>query len=292
MGNKKSGPEYKKEALGRMLANGLQNVKVEIGPNGRTVYTAVEPKERKIVDPVEAERITSEPSMTPEQVKAWFNEPEPHTIGPKKDEAEIMTEDEMNRVGREMLAELREMQLRWAEDARRRGLDRNPGSLMSNVVNEIVEMNRVIDETEAAEAAYGYDDLKCAIIAADTNEEPTVFSTSAGSVEERINDLRQWWMTKASMDVEMVAKKAVTYGSNSLEQLGRKMAQLNGRRVVSAEEAQELGCWVYLTGKAERWTDAVMRGERPKDDTILDIAMYATMAARIRWSGGWPDSQE
>jgi hypothetical protein len=108
---------------------------------------------------------------------------------------------------------------------------------------------------------------------------------------ERIADLKEWWVEMASMDVGMVAEKAVTYGSNSLEQLGRKMAQLGGRKVVSSEEAQELGCWVYLTGKVERWTDAVMRGERPKDDTLTDIIAYATMATRIRQAGGWPDSR-
>lgn len=121
---------------------------------------------------------------------------------------------------------------------------------------------------------------------------PQIEEKPVDEKDQRIADLREWWLNKAIEDVEMVAEKAVTYGSNSLEQLGRKMAQLNGRKNITAEEAQELGCWVYLTGKAERWTDAVMRGERPKDDTILDIAMYATMAARIRVAGGWPDNQQ
>lgn len=108
--------------------------------------------------------------------------------------------------------------------------------------------------------------------------------------EKRVGDLKLWWMTKAESEVQMVAAKAVVYGSNSLEQLGRKTAQLAGRQVDS-EEAQELGCWINLVQKTERWTDAVMRGERPKDDTITDIATYSTMALRIRNAGGWPDSE-
>lgn len=107
--------------------------------------------------------------------------------------------------------------------------------------------------------------------------------------DNRIEDLMRWWVAQATDDVQQVAEKAVTYGSNSLEQLGRKMAQLNGRRNIGKDEALELGCWVYMTGKIERWTDAVMRGERPGDDTILDIMNYAMMTRRIRQAGGWPD---
>jgi hypothetical protein len=109
-------------------------------------------------------------------------------------------------------------------------------------------------------------------------------------VSKRVADLRQWWLAKSEAEVEMVAAKAVVYGSNSLEQLGRKVAQLHGREV-SSEEAQELGCWINLVQKTERWTDAVMRGDRPKDDTLTDVATYATMSLRIRNAGGWPDSE-
>lgn len=111
-----------------------------------------------------------------------------------------------------------------------------------------------------------------------------------GSVADRVDNLKRWWVSGAASEIGMVAEKAVTYGSNSLEQLGRKMAKLNGREV-NSEEAQELGIWVYIVGKIERWTDAVMRGERPKDDTILDIGIYARMAQRNRSAGGWPDRQ-
>lgn len=108
------------------------------------------------------------------------------------------------------------------------------------------------------------------------------------ATQDRIADLKRWWSAMAVNEIEMVADKAVVYGSNSIEQVGRKMAQLQGREV-SSEEAQELGCWVNSVQKMERWTDAVMRGDRPKDDTITDLHVYAVMSLRIRNSGGWPD---
>lgn len=100
-------------------------------------------------------------------------------------------------------------------------------------------------------------------------------------------DLFDWWAVTARKDAEMVVPKSVEYGSNSLEQVGRKMSQLQGREVTKAE-ALELGCWSYAIGKMERWTDAVMRGETPSVDTLVDLGVYTTMARRIREVGDWP----
>lgn len=99
--------------------------------------------------------------------------------------------------------------------------------------------------------------------------------------------LENWWLGTSRNDFESVILKAVQYGSNSLQEMGHKLAQLNGRKVTDAE-AQELACWFYATSKVERWTDAVMRGDRPSDDTILDAEVYLKMARRIRQAGGWP----
>lgn len=99
--------------------------------------------------------------------------------------------------------------------------------------------------------------------------------------------LTEWWMDKAEEEVRAVVPKAVAYGSNSLMQLGRKMAQLQ-KREVTDEEAMELGCWTYVVGKIERWTDSVMRGERPSDDTVYDIGIYVKMTQRLRDVGSWP----
>lgn len=85
----------------------------------------------------------------------------------------------------------------------------------------------------------------------------------------------------------MVIPKSVEYGANSLVRLGQTLGRLAGREV-SHEEAIELGIWIYVLGKVERWTDAVLDGRRPKDDIPFDIGIYAKMAQRNREKGSWP----
>jgi len=104
---------------------------------------------------------------------------------------------------------------------------------------------------------------------------------------EPVPDLEEWWAAIARGDAHAAALKAQAYGSNSLMEEGRKVAKLQGREVTD-DEALELGCWNYITGKAGRWSDAVLRGERVGDDTLLDIVTYAMMARRIRAAGNWP----
>lgn len=99
--------------------------------------------------------------------------------------------------------------------------------------------------------------------------------------------LTDWWLKRAEDEARAVVPKATEYGSNSLMQLGRKQAQLQGR-VVPDDEALELGCWINLVQKVERWTDSVMRSERPSEDTIYDCGIYVKMAQRIRDAGSWP----
>jgi hypothetical protein len=101
------------------------------------------------------------------------------------------------------------------------------------------------------------------------------------------DELTEWWLQRAKEEAEAVIPKAVAYGSNSLMQLGRKVAQLQGRQVDDAE-AMELGCWINAVQKIERWTDSVMRGERCSDDTIYDAGIYVKMVQRIRDVGSWP----
>lgn len=114
---------------------------------------------------------------------------------------------------------------------------------------------------------------------------------SSADVEtaRRVNDLRDWWLALQAKQIDMVATKAVEYGSNSLEQLGSKLARLQRRRP-EPEELQELGCWINAVQKMERWTDAVYKGKRPSDDTLIDLMVYCVMALRLREVGGWPDA--
>lgn len=99
--------------------------------------------------------------------------------------------------------------------------------------------------------------------------------------------LQDWWEQTAKQDLADVLPKAAEYGSNSLEQVGRKVAALKGINVDKAQ-ALELGCYFYALGKFERWTDAVLKGQLPSDDTILDLKIYCTMVQRIRQHGDWP----
>jgi len=103
-------------------------------------------------------------------------------------------------------------------------------------------------------------------------------------------ELRTWWFTKASAEADQTVAKAIEYGSDDLVEIGRQMAtvlHLEGPYSTDAELA-ELGVYFYIIGKLARWTSAIRRGDRPSDDTLLDIGVYVRMAQRIRDAGGWP----
>lgn len=104
-------------------------------------------------------------------------------------------------------------------------------------------------------------------------------------------ELRAWWFNKASSEIDATVPKAVEYGSTDLIDIGLMLARTM-RREVTEEEAAELGVFFYLIGKIARWQSAIERGERPSDDTLLDIGIYVRMAQRIRESGGWPGTAE
>lgn len=130
----------------------------------------------------------------------------------------------------------------------------------------------------------------------DANQNTRSFKIEGNRIvpDQKKADLDQsvedWWTEQAAIDVREVAPKAMEYGSNSLMQLGYKLAALRdgNASIASKEELLELGCWINLVQKVERWTDAVYRGERPSDDTLKDIEIYAKMARRIRQTGDWP----
>lgn len=100
-------------------------------------------------------------------------------------------------------------------------------------------------------------------------------------------ELSEWWRHAANDEIERTVPKSVEYGATDLIDIGRDLARCAGRQVAD-EEAAELGVYFYLRGKLARWTDAVVRGERPSDDTLFDIGVYVRMAQRIRAAGGWP----
>jgi hypothetical protein len=102
-----------------------------------------------------------------------------------------------------------------------------------------------------------------------------------------LEELIHWWLQKAGEDAVKTVPKAIEYGSADMIEMGRDLMDIAGRHVDDAEAA-EIGTWFYVLGKVKRWQNAIKRGERVSDDTLLDIAVYAMMARRIRDVGGWP----
>lgn len=99
--------------------------------------------------------------------------------------------------------------------------------------------------------------------------------------------LAGWWLQKAESEVAQTVAKAVEYGATDLVDIGKSLARVAGREVTD-QEAAEWGIFFYLEGKLSRWRSALERGDRPSDDTLLDVGVYARMAQRNREAGGWP----
>lgn len=106
-------------------------------------------------------------------------------------------------------------------------------------------------------------------------------------IEGPADHLARWWREKAETEIEQTVDKAVEYGSTDLIDIGRSIARVANLEVED-DEAAEIGIFFYLEGKLSRWRAAIERGDRPSDDTLLDIGIYSRMAQRIRSHGGWP----
>lgn len=112
-----------------------------------------------------------------------------------------------------------------------------------------------------------------------------------GFVDETKLNAGEWWATTAQRDAEAFVPKFEEYGSQDLQDIGRRMESLvagrAGRkpRKLSDEEATELGIYFYLEGKLARMHEAIKRGDRASDDTLLDLTTY-TMMARMNRAGG------
>ena len=103
-----------------------------------------------------------------------------------------------------------------------------------------------------------------------------------------LNELRTWWTGLAREDAELVTKKYQEYGNTALLEVGQQLADVMGRSDCTKAEAQELGIWFFMVGKMARWKTAILKGDRVSEDTLDDLAVYATMARRVHEVGGWP----
>lgn len=116
---------------------------------------------------------------------------------------------------------------------------------------------------------------------------PAAEQTAAADLQIALTD---WWLDRATEEIDRTVPKAVEYGATDLIDIGRDLARTAGRTVTD-EEAAELGIYFYMRGKLSRWTDAVIRGDRVSDDTLFDIGVYTRMAQRVRSHGGWPGKE-
>lgn len=95
-----------------------------------------------------------------------------------------------------------------------------------------------------------------------------------------------WFINRAKAEAEATILKRREYGSRDLVDVGRTMALMTGRDVLTDAQCAELGCAFYALGKQSRITSAIQRDEWPSSDTWLDLHVYALMVLAIR-SGVW-----
>ncbi len=96
-------------------------------------------------------------------------------------------------------------------------------------------------------------------------------------------------MAQAASEARMIVPKAVDYGASDLGMLGAMFADLADFEVEGMSR-DELGIWLYLSGKFARALSAIREGRLPTDDTVLDLGVYARMILRARAAGAWPGS--
>ncbi len=105
------------------------------------------------------------------------------------------------------------------------------------------------------------------------------------------NDLEPWWRRLTETDIEKTAPKTAEYGSHDLEIMGRTLVAAYPMPEGADLDriGQEIAIAFYLLGKVGRLFSAWQNGKEPSPDTIFDIRIYATMLARVREFGGWPE---
>lgn len=114
----------------------------------------------------------------------------------------------------------------------------------------------------------------------------------ADAAEERrkeivAEELRQWWLQQAEMEVQRTVPKAIEYGAADLEVMGTAMQHLIPKDRRSRQMGLEMALAFYCLGKCARLFGAFERGEYPSEDTWFDIGVYTRMAERVRQTGSW-----
>lgn len=108
-----------------------------------------------------------------------------------------------------------------------------------------------------------------------------------------LKQVAQWWLDTAAQDFTAISSKIAEYGgsrggSADLRLMGDNLAELLGWDKADEATRQSLACWLYLQGKIARLVSDFQQQRPPKDDTLLDISVYAMMMRRLKETGNWP----
>lgn len=109
--------------------------------------------------------------------------------------------------------------------------------------------------------------------------------------DEHFEELLTWWRTESELDAQKTIPKAIEYGSIDLNIIGYALGEcipaLQAQRREGSTEAAEMGIAFYLLGKIARMVSAYSEGQRPSDDTWMDVTVYSMMGRRVRDRGSW-----
>lgn len=90
----------------------------------------------------------------------------------------------------------------------------------------------------------------------------------------------EMWHEVSNDFLNIYLQKNREYGSGDLKVMGRSMQLV--ALLPHEEDGVEAAILFYILGKVARATNALSKQERPSDDTIMDLAIYAMMAAIMR----------
>lgn len=108
------------------------------------------------------------------------------------------------------------------------------------------------------------------------------------NTDDPTGGLTRWWRQTAETDLAMLLPKAREYSAHDLRMAGRILADMLGWDDADNATCAEIATAWYLVSKAMRAMGAYKEHRLPSADTLTDLRVYATMAARIREAGGWP----
>jgi hypothetical protein len=94
---------------------------------------------------------------------------------------------------------------------------------------------------------------------------------------------KRWWIETSEEDCNAYQAKAREYGSADLEVMGVAMEKLHPNVLMTRETGIEMALAFYLLGKIARMIGGYAVGQRPSDDTLHDIVVYAMMVRRRRF---------